>query len=70
MVGKVVLKNRHAIRFKRGEEKGWFEFGGSTIVQLFKKGSIIPDADLLEQSGKGIETLIQIGERVGCSNCN
>lgn len=70
MVGKVVLKNRHAFRFRKGEEKGWFEFGGSTIVQLFKKDAIRPDDDLLEQSGKGIETMVWMGERVGCSNCN
>lgn len=69
MVGKVVLKNRHAVKFIKGEEKGWFEFGGSTIVQLFKKNSIIPDADLMDQSAKGYETLVRMGERVGCSNC-
>lgn len=65
MVGKVVLKNRNATRFTRGEEKGWFEFGGSTIVQLFRKNSIIPDKDILQQSDKCVETLVQMGERVG-----
>jgi phosphatidylserine decarboxylase len=70
MVGKVVLKSRHAVKFRKGDEKGWFEFGGSTIVQLFKKNSIMPDADILKQSANGIETLVRLGERVGCANCN
>jgi phosphatidylserine decarboxylase len=70
MVGKVVLVNRHAVKFKKGEEKGWFEFGGSTIVQLFKRNTIIPDKDILIQSASGIETLVKMGERVACSACN
>lgn len=70
MVGKVVLISRHAVKFIKGEEKGWFEFGGSTIVQLFKKNAVVPDEDILRQSDNGIETLIRMGERVGCSACN
>jgi len=69
MVGKVVLINRQPVRYRKGEEKGWFEFGGSTIVQLFKKYSVIPDEDILQQSGKGVETLVKMGERVGCACC-
>lgn len=66
MVGRVVLHNRNASSFKKGEEKGWFEFGGSTIVQLFKKGSVKPDQDILDQSAKGVESLVKMGEKVGC----
>ncbi|OCX50447.1 hypothetical protein BEL04_21950 [Mucilaginibacter sp. PPCGB 2223] len=64
-VGKVVQRQYGAYTFKRGEEKGWFEFGGSTVIQLFKKGSIVPDADIIEQSGKNTEVLVKIGEKVG-----
>ena len=64
-VGKIVQRFNDTYKFKRGEEKGWFEFGGSTVIQLFKKGSIIPDADIMEQSIKDIETLVKIGEKVG-----
>lgn len=69
MVGKVVLINRHAVKFRKGEEKGWFEFGGSTIVQLFKKNAVMPDKDILYQSDRGIESLVRMGERVACSGC-
>jgi phosphatidylserine decarboxylase len=65
LVGKIVQRTRDAHAFLRGEEKGWFEFGGSTIIQIFSRGSIIPDADILEQSAQHIETLVKIGEKVG-----
>jgi phosphatidylserine decarboxylase len=64
-VGKVVQRHNEAYTFKRGEEKGWFEFGGSTVIQLFKKDAVKPDADIIEQSLKGIETLVKINEKVG-----
>jgi phosphatidylserine decarboxylase len=64
-VGKIVQKKQGAAAFLRGQEKGWFEFGGSTIIQLFKEDTIAPDTDILEQSARSIETLVRIGERVG-----
>ena len=64
-VGKIIQRNRNAHRFLRGEEKGWFEFGGSTIIQIFKKESIIPEEDILEHSVNNIETLVRMGEKTG-----
>ena len=46
---------------RRGEEKGYFEFGGSTIVALFEKGKIVPDARMRPD----IETPVRIGEKIG-----
>jgi phosphatidylserine decarboxylase len=66
LVGKVKQRNRGMYNFKRGEEKGWFEYGGSTVIQLFTKDSIIPDSDILEHSQKGVETLVKVGEKTGC----
>ncbi len=66
LVGKVIQHHMAEHSFERGEEKGYFEYGGSTIVQLFKKGTITPDADILEYSSKKIETLLKMGEKVGC----
>lgn len=65
MVGKVILHNRKSCSFSKGEEKGWFEFGGSTLVQFFERDRIHPDEDILSQSLKGKETLVRMGERVG-----
>jgi phosphatidylserine decarboxylase len=68
MVGKVILHHREEYAFSKGEEKGWFEFGGSTIVQLFKKDSVKPDSDILGYSENGIETLVKMGEKVGAAD--
>lgn len=51
--------------FRRGEEKGYFSFGGSTIILVFGPDAIRFDADLLEQSAKGVESLVHAGEAIG-----
>lgn len=57
------LHGRHA--FKRGEEKGLFEFGGSTIVVLLKQDVAAIDDDILENSVLGLETKVIMGEAIG-----
>ena len=52
---------------KKGEEKGYFKFGGSTVVLLFKKNKIRIDDDLLINTLKGYETVIKVRERIGVS---
>jgi len=52
---------------KKGEEKGYFKFGGSTIVLMFEKNKIRIDEDLLINTLKGFETVIKEGERIGVS---
>lgn len=49
----------------KGNEKGYFEFGGSTVVLLFQKDKITIDNDLLENTEKGLETKVKTGERIG-----
>jgi len=49
----------------KGEEKGYFKFGGSTVVLLFKKSKIQIDKDLLINTAKGYETTVKMGERIG-----
>ena len=64
MVGRI--KNNHEeYEYKKGEEKGYFEFGGSTIVLLFKKGIITLDKDIIENSKENIETIVKYGEKIG-----
>ena len=52
-------------RFERGEEKGMFEFGGSTVVLLLKKDAAVIDSDIMENSAAGAETRVRIGEVIG-----
>lgn len=64
LVGKI--QNYHQQKeVKRGEEKGKFEFGGSTIIVCIKKDMIVIDQDILKNSSKGIETVVKLGEKIG-----
>ncbi len=66
MVGKICNLHEKA-RVARGQEKGYFEFGGSTILLIFKKDTVIPDSDLLKNSNDHFETRIHLGEPIGRS---
>ena len=57
-------KNHLAHCFAAGEEKGYFSLGGSTIVEMLNDKIVIDD-DLLENTKKGLETKLGIGERIG-----
>lgn len=56
---------RYAAR--QGDEKGYFEFGGSTIVLLLEKGRAVIDEDLLKNTADGCETIIRQGEQLARS---
>jgi phosphatidylserine decarboxylase len=49
----------------KGEEKGYFKFGGSTVVLLFEKSKIHIDEDLLINTANGYETTVKMGKRIG-----
>lgn len=49
----------------RGQEKGYFQFGGSTVIQLLKKDAVQIDADILKNSRENIETIVRMGEKIG-----
>lgn len=50
---------------QRGQEKGFFQFGGSTLVLLFPADTVTFDDDLLADSAAGMEVHVRAGERVG-----
>ncbi len=50
---------------RKGDEKGYFKFGGSSTITLFERGKIQFDADLLDYSKRGIELYARIGDRLG-----
>ncbi|MFN8240475.1 MAG: phosphatidylserine decarboxylase [Bacteroidales bacterium] len=66
MVGSIV-QTYNGSSVKKGEEKGYFKFGGSTVVLLFEKNKIDIDKDLLINTAKGYETAVKMGERIGAS---
>ncbi len=63
MVGSIIQTFKGDIAIK-GKEKGYFKFGGSTIVLIFEKGQVIIDDDLLTNTRKGLETQVSVGERI------
>ena len=68
MVGKIVNENINAKRrVLRGEEKGYFAFGGSTILVLTQKGKVVPEKRIWNYSRLGIETRVRQGETVGAA---
>lgn len=64
MVGSIIQTFKGS-SVNKGEEKGCFKFGGSTVVLLFEKSKIHIDEDLLINTAKGYETTIKMGERIG-----
>lgn len=64
LVGKI--ENRHEeSKVKRGEEKGNFAFGGSTIILFTQKDKVCVDKDILRNTECAYETLVRMGERIG-----
>lgn len=65
-VGKIVQTKPLVVgdSFKRGQEKGYFLFGGSTVIVIGEMGKWTPSQDVLEFTKKGVETYIRLGMSV------
>ena len=64
MVGRIT-NNKSLTTFHKGDEKGYFEFGGSTIILFVKDKKVIIDNDILLNSTFGKETIVSCGEKIG-----
>ena len=64
LVGKI-SNNKEIKEFSKGDEKGYFEFGGSTIILLVKDNVVSFDKDILNNSSMGKETFVHCGEKIG-----
>ncbi|XP_031114409.1 phosphatidylserine decarboxylase proenzyme 2-like [Ipomoea triloba] len=67
MVGSITFSKKEGDYVRKGEEFGYFSFGGSTVICIFEKGSLRIDKDLLENSAKSLETLVSVGMQLGVS---
>ena len=65
LVGRIVNRYVDSTDVRRGEEKGYFEFGGSTIILLTQKNRVTPLEKINENSTRDIETRVRQGELVG-----
>lgn len=64
-VGSIIQTYENNVRVKKGSEKGYFKFGGSTTILFFKPNTITIDDDILTQSSLGFETKVNMGESIG-----
>lgn len=68
-VGKIENRNGKNEIIQRGQEKGNFAFGGSTVILMTRQGRAYPDRDILINSIRGVETKVKMGEGVGQKYC-
>ncbi len=65
MVGKITNDVISKCRVSKGEEKGFFEFGGSTVILLVEKDKVRVCNDFLENTREGFETVVKQGDVLG-----
>lgn len=64
LVGRIV--NLHGpAEVRKGQEKGYFEFGGSTVILCFQKGTLTVNDRIWADSRAGRETPVRMGECIG-----
>ncbi|MTB53701.1 phosphatidylserine decarboxylase [Lewinella sp. W8] len=65
MVGSIISTYAPGEHCQKGDEMGYFAFGGSSIVVLADRERLTIDADLLENTRRGYETFVRMGESIG-----
>ena len=53
-----IVQTYSGVEHKKGDEKGYFKFGGSTVILLTKAGALKWDEDLVANSAAGLETRV------------
>lgn len=64
-VGKIVETFKENEKYEKGDEAGYFSFGGSTVVLIFEKGRVSIDSKFIDHSKAGYETQVLFGEKIG-----
>ncbi|WP_146602560.1 archaetidylserine decarboxylase [Novipirellula aureliae] len=66
-VGSVCQTYAEGVRVAKGDEKGYFRFGGSSTITIFEPGRIQFDHDLVENSRRNRELYARFGDHMGVS---
>ena len=64
-VGTIIQSYKPEEKVIKGQEKGYFKFGGSTTILFFEKGLLDIDEDILNQTSQGFECKVIMGETIG-----
>lgn len=62
-IGKI--HNKKETKYKKNDERGYFSFGGSTIILLFQNNILKIDKDIENWSKKNIEVKVEYGDVIG-----
>lgn len=64
-VGSIIQTYNDHEKVKKGDEKGYFKFGGSTVIMFLRKDVVKIDKDIIEQTAVGMECSVRMGEKIG-----
>ncbi|CAF1369706.1 unnamed protein product, partial [Didymodactylos carnosus] len=70
LVGSINFTVEEEQHINKGDEVGYFAYGGSTIVAVFKDSVVKWDDDLIHNSNNSMETLVRMGEQIGIKTTN
>lgn len=59
-----IVQTYSGVEHKKGDEKGYFKFGGSTVILVAAAGALKFDEDLVANSSAGLETRVLCGETI------
>ena len=59
-----IVQTYQGDRHAKGDEKGYFKFGGSTVILITRAGALKYDDDLVQNSAEGLETRVLYGEKI------
>lgn len=59
-----IVQTFSGTRHAKGDEKGYFKFGGSTVIIVLPALAVEFDGDLVRNSAEGLETLVRCGEKI------
>lgn len=65
LVGSIGWSKKPGDKVLKGEELGWFQYGGSTVITVFPSAAGIQiDGDIKANSEKKTETLVKVGMEI------
>lgn len=68
LVGSIEFTVTEGDKVRKGQELGYFAYGGSTVIVLFPEDMGVEfDEDMSNWSKNGLETILQVGQGVATS---
>ena len=64
-VGSVHWTSQVGRHYQKGDEQGYFSFGGFCVITIFPPNTLRFDADITDNSHNGIEAYAKVGNRLG-----